>query len=216
MWYCECDCGNSCLVASSNLLSGNTQSCGCLKEKSQFKSDINTPNRIDLTNQQFGKLTAIKPTDERTNGQSVIWLCKCECGNWHKASAASLKSGNVKSCGCLTSTGECLIQKILQDNGIQFEKQKIFKDFVFPKTKAYPKYDFYLPEYNRLIEFDGIQHFKPVEIFGGQEYLELVQEHDKLKNEYALKNNISLIRIPYTVKNEITLDLILSDVFLVK
>lgn len=55
---------------------------------------------IDLTNQKFGRLTALEMTNERQNN-SVVWICQCECGKIHKASASNLRSGKVKSCGCL-------------------------------------------------------------------------------------------------------------------
>ena len=54
----------------------------------------------DLTNQRFGKLTVIKDSLKRQNG-SVLWECQCECGNIHYAIGANLKSGDIKSCGCL-------------------------------------------------------------------------------------------------------------------
>jgi len=56
--------------------------------------------RIDITNQRFGKLTAIAPAGHSKHGD-VLWLCKCDCGNQKQATTASLRKGNVKSCGCL-------------------------------------------------------------------------------------------------------------------
>lgn len=58
------------------------------------------PARADITNQIFGRLTALRPTAERKSG-SVVWECQCECGNIAFVTAKSLKSGNTKSCGCL-------------------------------------------------------------------------------------------------------------------
>ena len=58
-------------------------------------------------------------------------------------------------------------------------------------------YDFYLPIYNLLIEFQGIQHEQPIEYFGGEEQFEIQQEHDKRKREYAKQNNINLLEIWY-------------------
>ena len=58
----------------------------------------------DLTGQRIGHLTVIKPTDERRNG-SVMWECKCDCGNTTYVRAIALRSGNTTSCGCLRSAG---------------------------------------------------------------------------------------------------------------
>ena len=58
------------------------------------------PIKADITNQIFGRLTAIRPTAERKSG-SVVWECRCECGNIAFVSVRSLRSGNTQSCGCL-------------------------------------------------------------------------------------------------------------------
>ena len=54
----------------------------------------------DLTGQKFGMLTVIGDSFDRQNG-NVLWKCQCECGNIHYAIGANLKSGDIKSCGCL-------------------------------------------------------------------------------------------------------------------
>src|SRR5688572_16770032 len=54
----------------------------------------------DLTRQVFGRLTAITPTTERA-GTSVVWLCRCACGNDTFVRSGSLTSGNTRSCGCV-------------------------------------------------------------------------------------------------------------------
>ena len=54
-----------------------------------------------------------------------------------------------------------------------------------------------------VIEYDGKQHFKPVDIFGGQDGFEETQLHDQIKTQYCKDNNIELIRIPYWEKDNI-------------
>lgn len=59
------------------------------------------PNAIDITGQLFGRLTALYPTTKHC-GNSIVWICKCLCGTAEvPTSAACLRSGNTKSCGCL-------------------------------------------------------------------------------------------------------------------
>jgi very-short-patch-repair endonuclease len=65
-------------------------------------------------------------------------------------------------------------------------------------------FDFYLPKYNTCIEFDGRQHYEPVEWFGGKEGYELNIKRDECKNEWCLENNVSLIRIKYNKIEEIS------------
>ena len=75
-WICRCDCGNEKSVAYSQLTSGKTKSCGCLRSETVIKR-----NTLDLTNKQFGRLTALENTQRLTEHHSYIWKCKCSCGN---------------------------------------------------------------------------------------------------------------------------------------
>ena len=59
------------------------------------------PRKIDLTGKRFGKLTAICPTGSTTKSGSVIWKCRCDCGNEVNVCTSDLNTGNTKSCGCL-------------------------------------------------------------------------------------------------------------------
>lgn len=64
------------------------------------------------------------------------------------------------SCGCsINSKGEAKIKKILKENNIEYIQEKRFNDCVF-NTKKIARFDFYLPQENCLIEYDGIQHFQ--------------------------------------------------------
>ncbi len=87
-----------------------------------------------------------------------------------------------------------LVAFILQSFNIDFDRQKSFSDL---KHKRLLYYDFYLPELNMCIEYDGEQHFKPVLNWGGDELFKELQLKDKLKNEYCKKHNISLLRLTY-------------------
>ena len=63
----------------------------------------------------------------------------------------------------------------------------------------------------RLIEFDGEQHQKAYSYFGGEEKFKKIQTNDSLKNQYALSHNIPLVRIPYSKRNHITLEMLLLN-----
>ena len=58
-------------------------------------------------------------------------------------------------------------------------------------------YDFYIPNYNYLFEFQGRQHEEPIDFFGGEEQFKIQQEHDRRKREYAKEHNINLLEIWY-------------------
>lgn len=55
-------------------------------------------SHLDIENQQFGKLTALKRT--KTNSKGDYWLCKCSCGNYKEIRIDSLLNGRTISCGC--------------------------------------------------------------------------------------------------------------------
>jgi hypothetical protein len=95
---------------------------------------------------------------------------------------------------CSLSKGEILVGNWLTDNNIQYETQKRFDDC---RRKFPLPFDFYLPDLNICIEFDGDQHSIPVELWGGEDTLKLVRERDLIKDTYCRKNSIILIRIPY-------------------
>lgn len=57
------------------------------------------PKMKDLTGQKFDMLTVVGITDKRNSG-SVVWLCKCDCGNYCERSTVTLKRKCHHSCGC--------------------------------------------------------------------------------------------------------------------
>lgn len=71
----------------------------------------------DLTGQRFGKLVALRPTDERING-CVVWECQCDCGNTVLVKVNALTTGHKQSCGCLTKG----ISKRKDITGQRFDK----------------------------------------------------------------------------------------------
>jgi len=95
---------------------------------------------------------------------------------------------------CNESKGEKRISKLLKENSIKFKRQKKFKDC---RNIMELPFDFYLPDYNVCIEYDGIQHFKPIDYFGGEKALELTQINDRIKSNYCSNNDIKLLRIAY-------------------
>lgn len=96
---------------------------------------------------------------------------------------------------CNESKGEKIINEFLTNNNINFIKQYKFDDCRSNKNWKLI-FDFYLPEHNICIEFDGLQHFKEIKYFGLESFRR-TQENDKIKNQYCFEKNIRLIRIKY-------------------
>ena len=103
---------------------------------------------------------------------------------------------------CKESKGENKIRDLLNYNQIHFIPQHRFPDC---KNKIKLPFDFYLPDYNTCIEFNGIQHYKPIDYFGGEKRFKEQQKTDTIKKYYCEKNKIKLIVIKYNENvNKIT------------
>ena len=207
-WLCQCECGNKKIIKSSNLRRGFTKSCGCLAKETAAKL-AEQLNKKNLIGQHFGKLLVLEELEERASNGSIIYKCQCECGNICEVRTDYLTCGVTTSCGCSKkiSKGEEEITKILTENNIPFETQKTFDKCRF-KSGFPARFDFYVDN-KYLIEFDGIQHFFETKF--SHDDFKIRQEHDKIKNEYCLNNNIPLIRIPYTKCDTLCLEDLLLD-----
>lgn len=197
IWECQCDCGKKCEVSTNNLIQKYTKSCGCLKH------DLDLQGRTfkNLIGQKFGKLTVIKKTNKRNNNGSIVWKCQCDCGNVCEAISTYLLSGEKYSCGCTKSKGEEEIAKLLLQYNIPFEKEKIFEQ---NENGGYYRFDFYVDN-QYIIEYDGIQHFYSGSGWNTLDNLKNTQKKDKEKNLWCKKNNIPIIRIPYTQLEKLTI-----------
>jgi very-short-patch-repair endonuclease len=112
-------------------------------------------------------------------------------------------------CGCpkcKSSKGEKIVRDVLTNHNIVFEEQKRFHGC---KYKNPLPFDFYLPNHNIVIEYDGEQHFKPHSYSSDQseetkqKNYEFVKLRDDIKTDYCMENNIKLIRISYKEKDDI-------------
>lgn len=95
LWKCKCECGGETTTTKIMLTTGQTKSCGCLRNKKK-----------DLLGKVFGKLTVIEYMGPDEKNNTFLWRCKCECGGETITRTSSLTSGKTKSCGCLRKVKE--------------------------------------------------------------------------------------------------------------
>lgn len=170
-----------------------------------------TPHKFyeDLTGRKIGKLTVVGKSVK--SDRRLYWDCICECGKQIVVKGDHLRQKKQLSCGCLSSKGEAEIAKILKDNDIQFITQYRFEDFHSDYNNIPYRFDFAIftnNTLNYLIEFDGEQHFYYQDSdssWNTKENYERTIALDKKKNNYCKIHNIPLIRIPYTLRNNITI-----------
>lgn len=101
---------------------------------------------------------------------------------------------------CSQSKGENLISSYLLNNNFYFEREKTFDNCKYKKKL---RFDFYIKSLNAYIEFQGIQHYKPISYFGGSKRYNAQAKKDSIKVDFCNDNNIKLIRIPYFEINNI-------------
>lgn len=142
-----------------------------------------------------------KPEDYLPNSNKKVWWKCRDCEYQWESSILNRTYGN--GCPeCNKSKGEKRITKYFVLKDIYYIPQKEF-DGLIGLGNGLLSYDFYLPQYNLLIEYDGEFHYIPIKLYKNEpikyaeERLQKQQIHDQLKTQYALNYNINLLRIPY-------------------
>lgn len=98
IWLCRCDCGNEVKLPSSALVSGNTKSCGCLRN-GNVRGGIGGCKPVDWSGHRFGMLTAIERVGSN-NDRDSLWMMRCDCGNTCIKDISIAVRGELTSCGC--------------------------------------------------------------------------------------------------------------------
>ena len=155
-----------------------------------------------------------KEKEKQINSRKLYWKCQCDCGAIVSVDGTHLRRGETQSCGCIISRGEEKIANILSQNNIPYEKQKTFNSCVFDNGLM-ARFDFYINN-KFLVEFDGLQHFKPGCFNQNEEAFIAAQQRDIFKNNWCLINNIPLKRIPYDALDTLSLEDIMGDKFLIE
>ena len=109
---------------------------------------------------------------------------------------------------CNQSKGESFIKNYLYEKGIKFIEQYQIKVPSHIRERGYCKIDFYLPDFNTFIEYNGEQHYKPIKRFGGEIKFTKQQIRDNYIKDYCKLNLINFLEIPYTLKEFEIIDLL--------
>lgn len=175
-------CGHEYYVKPSKFLS-NQKCPKCFgsykKTTEEFRKEIN-----NLTKGEYDIL------DDYLGANQKIRFIHKKCGEIFCLKPNTFLSGS-RCPICQESKGEKRIEHYFIDNNVRFERQKTFENC---KNKNKLKFDFYLPDYNLCIEYDGEYHYYP--IFKNNSF-ELQKKRDLIKDLFCYQNGIELIRIPY-------------------
>lgn len=163
----------------------------CYRRLSTKESFIEAAIKVHGNKYDYSKV------NYKNNNTKVEIICPKHGSFW--STPGNHLSG--KSCfKCQSSKGEKKIRELLTGMNIEFVEQKRFKDC---RDKNPLPFDFYLPNYNMCIEYQGEQHYIPVK-HGNmsqkimKENLKKVQKRDKIKRQYCKENSITLLEIKYT------------------
>lgn len=180
---CKID-GHKWKTTPANILYGT----GCPKCAGTMKK-----THEDYIKEVFSINPNIEVIEEYVNARTPIkHRCKIDGFEWSTVPYVILTGCGCPQCN--ESHGEKAIRLWLENNNIKYVREQEFDDCV---DKMPLPFDFYLPDNNVAIEYQGKQHYAPIDYFGGQKQFEIQQKHDNMKREYCKNNGIKLLEIPY-------------------
>lgn len=186
-------CGEVFDIRANSFIQGvGCRTCGLkVQLNNNFSDEV-----AELTNGRFAVV------GDYMNSRTKVQVKHLECGLITEVFPTDFK--NRLACKhCSMSYGEIQIRKFLEDNQVKFRQEYKFDDLIH---KSALRFDFAIFDEDRiscLVEFDGVQHYQPIERFGGKQTFEQTKIRDELKNKYCKENGITLVRIPYYKKKEI-------------
>lgn len=189
----QCSCGGEFEIRFADFKFKERYKCNnCRKKKNYTYDDV----------KKFIESKGCKLISETYIKNNEYLTIQCSCGEIFSRKFNSFKDSKqyyCNKCSCKISIGERIIMEFLRDNNIAYNFQH---KFLTCKNQKKLSFDFYLPNYNMCIEFDGRQHFEVVNAFGGEKELEKCKLRDSIKDKYCKEQQIKLLRIPYwDIKN---------------
>lgn len=208
---CMCECGNEVYVSKADVVSGHTQSCGCLQRQRAMET-----NTKDFSGTVSDCGVIITTKSHKHEHGVWYWNCICPlCGKEFQALPAKIIANHTTSCGCkIQSSKERIIENHLKALNVVYKREQRFPDCTYKYTLPF---DFAV--YNSkgdldfLIEYDGEQHYRPVALFGGVDEYHTIKIRDDIKNEYCILHNIKLLRFNYKDTTEYILNSITNTIY---
>lgn len=166
----------------------NGQGCPkCRYEENRKKFTLSTQEFIERSNIIHDFKYSYNKVNYINSKSKVIITCP-KHGDFKQKAIIHLQGYGCAT--CKSSKGERIIKRILDKFNIEYLQQ-----YKIPGNKYQFRYDFYLPDRNLLIEFQGEQHYRPNGYFGGAERFLETQRRDIFKRELAKLAKINLIEI---------------------
>jgi hypothetical protein len=192
-------CGNEYLVEPRKFRVGKRCFSCANKQNGLNRIEAHTNIFIDNVRSMVGDdYTVLGEYKGRSN---KILMKHNECSSKYSVEPRKFLEG-IRCPNCCLSKGETMIERVLRDNNIERIREYKFEDCVYRNKLPFDFAIINNEKVTLLIEYDGIQHFEPVAFYGGEKTFKLVQKRDAIKNKYCKENKIPLIRVPYTMDED--------------
>ena len=191
-----CECGNMFKKSYAKLKNMNIICCpDCSRILTNMKNTHDIDYICNAVKEKYGNDIKIVNMDY-VGTRHTIATIQHKCGYVFEKNVNRLLYTDIKCPKCMISTsiGVAKILKYLADNDVTYIKEYMFDDCSCIRRL---RFDIYVPKCNLCIEFDGEQHFRIIDHFGGLDGFINTKIRDTIKNEYCKNKNINLIRIPY-------------------
>ncbi|PFJ40176.1 hypothetical protein COJ00_26970 [Priestia megaterium] len=193
-------CGNEYLILPYSFLQGRQ----CKKCTDKALSELKVKSHDTFVKEVFELVgDEFEILNEYVNARTKIKMKHSTCGKVFNLTPNAFLTSTQRCPKCHSSKGERIIVEWMDRNNIEYKQQYKFVDCRHILTLPFDCAVFKNSKLLMLIEFDGMQHFRPIKLYGGEEGFELRKKLDNIKNEYCYKNDISLLRISYKEFNKI-------------
>ena len=183
--------------ANAHLKGAGCSKCGDIRVSEAHRHSKD--DFIHRSRQVHGNRYSYECTEYKLSGEKVAIICR-DHGKFMQSpnNHISKKAGCP---ACNASKGELALEEIFNKHEVRHQRE-----YRIPTVNLRFEYDFYLADKNLLIEFQGIQHFKPIDYFGGVENFLYVKRNDLLKKQIAKSCNYNLIYFDYRQLKQLTKD----------
>lgn len=201
----RCSCGNIFETIPDYIVNGNRRKCFKCQDKhgNRFNENV-VPHNLKSKDDFLKELKELRGEEYRLVSDYLDVkepiILEHKCGNEWKTNADKVLNAKQECPECYGTANSKLTRVIdcwLNKNNVEHTKEYIFDDCLHEKHLRFDYAIFSKGELQMLIEADGEQHFKPSNLFGGEETFILTQKRDSIKNKYCKDNDIKLLRVPY-------------------
>ena len=192
-------------IVRSTIIKDILRGQGCVECGLEKLSATNTLT-LDEVKQKISEINPhVELISEYKSHKEPITVCCQVCGTEWETHVYTMF--RCPTCD-FYSKGEQLTANYLNEFQIKYIPQYKFDDCKHIKQLLF---DFYLPDMNVCIEYNGLQHYQPCDMFGGEEQFKTQQIRDNIKRQYCKDNGIKLIEIPYTYNTKEKIEAYLKE-----